>query len=233
MIKAIVIDDEPPAQKVLQGYCKAYETIDLVGCFSQSTEALDYLVNNSIDLVFLDIHMPGSNGLNVAKKINKDTIIVFTTAHEEHALEGYNLNAVDYLLKPISYDRFCQAMDKVQKLTQLPASIPKPDYITVRADYSLIRIVVSDIAYLEAMDDYVKFYLESSTKPIVVRSTMKSTINILPPTFLRIHRSFIVNKDKISGARKGVVLIKNKILPIGKKFNEEVSTFLDSLRRSD
>lgn len=228
MIKAIAIDDEPPALKVLQNYCRKYENIELVNCFSQPVSGLDYLAGNSVDLVFLDIQMPGTNGLEIARRIKPETVIVFTTAFEEHALEGYNLNAIDYLLKPFSYARFCQAMNKVLKFVSNETATPRNNYITVRSDYSLVRIPVSDIFYLEAMDDYVKFFLDNTVKPVVVRSTLKSVIDMLPAGFLRVHRSFVLNKEKISGARKGFVLIGEKAIPIGEKFSNDVAEFMKS-----
>lgn len=230
MIKAIAIDDEPPALKVLQGYCRKTERIELVACFSQPALGLNYLSENRVGLVFLDIQMPGTSGLKIAKEISADTTIVFTTAFEEHALEGYNLNAIDYLLKPFSFNRFNQAIDKVLRLASTIPTIPERNYITVRSDYSLVKLQIEEICYLEAMDDYVKFFLDAPLKPLVVRTTMKSITDILPKIFLRVHRSFIVNVEKINGARKGVVIIKDKHIPIGVKYNQEIAMFIKGMK---
>lgn len=215
---------------MLQNYCRKHEGIELIHCFSQAASGLEYLARHPVDLLFLDIQMPGTNGLQIAKQIKPETVIVFTTAFEEHALEGYNLNAVDYLLKPFSYARFCQAMTKVLKFVSNETPAPGNNYVTVRSDHSLIRIVVGDIVYLEAMDDYVKFFLESTGKPVVVRSTLKAIVDLLPPVFLRVHRSFVVNKEKILGTRKGFVLVKDKTIPVGDKFNREVTDFIKGIQ---
>lgn len=232
-MRAIAIDDEPPALKVLQNYCKQVEDLELVAVFTQPLEALNFLERESVDLVFVDIQMPGLSGLTLAKKLSSNTIIVFTTAFEEYALEGYNLNAVDYLLKPFSFARFNQALTKAKKLAGSAASEPKPDYIAVRSDYSLLRLNVSDIIYLEAMDDYIKFFMENASKPVVVRSTMKSIVEILPPVFIRVHRSFIVNKNKITGVKRATVLVRDTTIPIGKKFSEDVNELVKMLRGLD
>lgn len=227
MIHAIAIDDEPPALKIIENYCQRHEAVSLLRTFTQPAEALQYLRNNPADLLFIDIQMPGMTGLQLAEHIRPETIVVFTTAFEEYALTGYNLNAVDYLLKPFSYARFCQAITKVQKLlVHTTPETESPAMITVRADYSFLRIPVHEINYIEAMDDYVKFYLQTSERPVVVRSTMKGIEGSLPPVFLRVHRSFIVHKEKITGLKRGAILLGSKQIPIGIKYSEMVKTYM-------
>lgn len=230
MIKAIAIDDEPPALRILQNYCKQAEELELLASFSQPSLGLKFLAENQIDLVFLDIQMPGTSGLQIAQKIATDTAIIFTTAYEEHALEGYNLNALDYLLKPFSYDRFTQAIHKAKRFISGATQTPKSNYLTVRSDHTLLRIPVDEICYLEAMDDHVKFFLDSSLKPLIVRTTIKSIVEVLPKAFLRIHRSFVVNVEKVSGARRGFVIINDKSIPIGLKYNDGIAAFIKGMR---
>ncbi len=229
MIRAIAIDDEPLALGVLKELCARSKGIELMKAFTSPAEALVYISRFPVDLVFLDIQMPEILGTDLAKKIPKTISIVFTTAYEEFALEGFNLNAVDYLLKPISPLRFDQTLEKVIRLGVNSGSAGEAgkQFVTVRADYSLQRIELSKIIYVEGLDDYIKIYIENS-KTVITRITLKSFLDLLPQAdFMRVHRSFIVPLNKIKGVKNKQVLIQEVKIPIGSSYEK---TILEQLR---
>lgn len=222
MIKAIAIDDEPPALKVIESFCSQAENIELEKTFTSPNEALKYLRKFPVDLIFLDINMPSITGIDFYKSLERETMVIFTTAYSEYAVEGFNLNAVDYLLKPFTQERFQQAIKKANDFysysRQVPGTINQSLYI--RADYSLIKINYEDIVLIESLDDYLKIYL-SNDKIIVARMTMKSMVEKLPATeFIRVHRSFIVPLNRINQVRNKVISISGKEIPIGGNYEE-------------
>lgn len=222
-LTAIAIDDEPPALMIIEQFAKQYASVDLQKSFTKPTEAIKYLHKFPVDLVFLDIKMPSVSGLELFKEIPENTQVIFTTAHSEYAVEGFNLKAADYLLKPFSYERFVQAVDKVRQLAELMrASEGKgASHMLVRADYSLIKINFSDITYVEGLDDYVKIHLDAA-KMVVARMTMKKILEKLPANnFVRVHRSFIVPVAKIESVRNKVIHLKNAQIPLGASFEED------------
>lgn len=224
MIRAIAIDDEPLALGVIRELCTRSKEIELMKEFTSPAEALVYISRFPVDLIFLDIQMPEILGTDLAKKIPKTISIVFTTAYEEFALEGFNLNAVDYLLKPISPLRFDQTLEKVIRfgINSVSAGEAGKQFITVRADYSLQRIELSKIIYVEGLDDYIKIYIENS-KTIITRITLKSFMDMLPQAnFMRVHRSFIVPVNKIKGVKNKQVLIQEVKIPIGSSYEKTV-----------
>lgn len=225
MINAIALDDEPPALQIVEVFCKQHGKINLMQTFSKPAEALRYVKKFPVDLVFLDIQMPSMNGLEFCKELDAKTIVIFTTAFTEHAVEGFNLKAMDYLVKPFSYERFEQAVNRVAEYFDLlqNKSVENKDYFFVRADYSLMKIEFNTILYVEGLDDYIKIHL-SSGKNIVARLTMKNVLEKLPnEIFLRIHRSFIVNQSKISSFRGKTLFIGDKELPIGASYESDVA----------
>jgi len=224
MIKTIAIDDEPPALALIENYCKRHQGISLLKTFTLPSEGLGFIQNEQPDLVFLDIQMPSINGIELARMTGGKAMVIFTTAYEDFALEGFNLNAVDYLLKPFSYDRFCQALEKVEKLMPLQKiGKEQPPFITVRADYSFIKIDLHAISHIEGLDDYVKIHVQRSARPVVVRSTMRSMLEILPADkFVRVHRSYIVRIDAITTVKSSSLMLGEKAIPIGLKFNKRV-----------
>lgn len=222
MIRAIAIDDEPLALKVIQHFCRRVDYIELRETFIKPTEALHYLEKNEVDLLFLDINMPSLSGIELYKSLTQSTMVIFTTAYSEFAVDGFNLNATDYLLKPFTFERFMQAVEKAQKTHEHAQQAPpaEPGYMLVRADYSLVRINFSDILYIESLDDYLKIHLPDR-KPVVARMTMKYVLEQLPaPAFVRIHRSFIVPLKRISAVRNKTVLLGTQELPIGNSYEE-------------
>lgn len=221
MIKAIAIDDEPIALKVIENFCHEIETITLEKTFGNAEEGLKYLKKFPTDIIFLDIEMPNLNGIDLYKQIKQNTLVIFITSRPDYAVEGFNLNALDYLLKPFTFERFKQATDKARDYFASNNN-QKTQHIFVRADYSLQKIMLDDITCIEALDDYLKIYVNQQ-KTIVARMTMKAMLEKLPKTeFLRVHRSFIVPIKKIESLRNKVLQLGDKKIPVGNSYEEEV-----------
>ncbi len=222
MIKAIAIDDEPIATKVIEFYCSELDFISLEKKFNNAQEALYYLEQFPADLLFLDINMPQLNGIELYKKIKQDTMVIFTTVHLEYAIEGFNLNAIDYLVKPYTEERFLQAVNKAKEFYQFRnSSSDENKFLFVRADYSLIKINMASILFIEGLDDYLKIHIQDQ-KPVVARMTMKGILEKLPAKdFVRVHRSFIVPINRIEQVRNKVVQIANREITIGTSYEKE------------
>ncbi|MBL7792474.1 MAG: response regulator transcription factor [Saprospiraceae bacterium] len=243
MINVIIVDDEPLAQDVLETYIEKMPDLHLVKKCSNAFEANDALKNHAIDLMFLDIQMPQITGIDFLKTLSNPPLVIFTTAYPNYALEGFELNATDYLLKPISIDRFMKAVNKAieqihlkQKETagsHIPSGEPDDDYIFVKADKKLVKVNFGDIIYIEGLKDYVIIRMESSR--VITLQTMKSLEDKLPVAmFKRIHRSYIVNINKIHAIIGNMieVLEKNqaKHLPIGKNYRDELLDMINKNR---
>jgi len=223
MINAIAIDDEPLALKVIQSLCDKSESINLQKTFTQPNEALRYLRKFPADLIFCDIQMPAMTGINLVKSLQQNTMVIFTTAFSEYAALSYELNAIDYLLKPINQKRFTQAIVKAQEYFDY---INKKDQTTdknifIRADFSLVKIPLADILYIEGLADYLKIHIKDR-KTIVARMPMKDMMEKLPVSdFIRVHRSFILPFSKIESVRGTTIFIGNMEFPIGRTYAEE------------
>lgn len=216
MIRAIAIDDEPLALRVIESFCKEVDKIELLKTFTKPHEAIEYLKEHDIHLLFLDINMPSISGIDVAKMV-KDKMIVFTTAYSDYAVEGFDLNAVDYLLKPFTKDRFKQAVQKVKQLKSVLRNEEQMCFY-IKADYALHKIEYKDVLYIEGLDDYIKIHLPSR-KPIVARSTMKGILELLPPDkFIRVHRSFIVPLASIKAVKGKIIVLPETEIPIGSSY---------------
>ena len=227
MIKAVAIDDEPLALGVLSAFCERAENTQLIKMFTRASEGLRYLNKYPVDLVFLDIQMPSLMGTELVKQLKQEVMVVFTTAFENFALEGFNLNAIDYLLKPFSYARFTQAIEKAEKYKSSESRRQQVPYLTVRADYSLKRIELEKILYIEGLDDYLKIHLHG-TKNVVARLTMKSILDQLPERdFVRIHRSYIVPRARVVAIKNKSVYVGDVQLPVGSKFEEALKGMFD------
>lgn len=224
MIKAIALDDEPPALKVIQSFCTDVDFIDLRQTFTRPSDAQKYLEENEIDLLFLDINMPSVTGIDFYKSLNQQLMVIFTTAYSEYAIDGFNLSAIDYLLKPYTLERFRQAVHKAQEYFSniLHKSTPAAEqYLMIKADYSVYKILISDILFIEGLDDYLKIHIQN-TKPIVARMTMKTMLQKLPEKdFIRVHRSFIVPFARIESVRNRVITLAKEEIPIGVTYEEE------------
>jgi len=223
MIRAIALDDEPLALKVIESFCGRVDYIQLEKTFTQTSEAHKYLRKQPVDLIFLDIQMPTQNGMAFYKEIEQNAMVIFTTAYSEYAIEGFNVSATDYLLKPFSFDRFLTAVEKAKNQYEVKNQVQNTEqnYLFIRADYSLNKILISDILFIEGLDDYLKIYIENQ-KTIVARMTMKSILEKLPSTeFARVHRSFIVPINKISKIRNKVIFIKEEEIPLSSTYEQE------------
>ena len=214
MIKAIAVDDEPPALEILENYCRRTEKVELMKVFTSTSRALEYLEQFSADLIFLDINMPSISGLEFAKRIPQQSMVIFTTSYTEYAVESYSLNAVDYLLKPYTFARFQQAIEKAEAVQRLQQN-ERQQYLILRVDYSLIRIALPDILFIEGLDNYLKVHVRNQS-PVVVRMTMKALQEKLPDNeFVRVHRSYIVAVAKINSIRNKMIFIGEEEIPLG------------------
>lgn len=223
MIKAIAIDDEPPALTVISSFCERSKEVELKRTFNRTDEALEFLQNESIELVFLDINMPSVSGLDFYRSISKEHLVVFTTAHTQYAVEGFNLDAVDYLLKPFTYDRFLKAIQKVKERIELSRhKADQGNELIVPSGYTTVRIPFYDILYVQAFDDYLKIFISTSPHPVVTRMTMKILLEKLSASdFIRVHRSYIVSLRKINKASSKSIFVGAAEIPIGKMFSKE------------
>lgn len=226
MLKCIAIDDEPLALELLEDNISKVPFLDLVASCNNPLEAMKVLQHETIDLIFVDIQMPGLTGLQFIKSIAIKPMFILITAYEKYALEGYELDVVDYLVKPVSLDRFIKACNKALELHQLKnkkdAEEPQP-YFFINADYSLVKVVFADIMWVEGLKDYLKIHLKSSSKPLVARLTMKAMEEQLPPSmFLRVQKSFIVSKSYITSIRKNSVFINDVEIPVGDNYKDAI-----------
>ncbi len=229
-IKALIVDDEPHAVEIIQKYIKDFSQVELVAKCNNAVQAFQILQQNKIDLVFLDIKMPGLLGTDLIRSLNNPPKIIFTTAYQDYALEGFDLNAVDYLLKPIPFDRFLKAMDKVfdlyklqhQKIgisTHLPET-KGDDFLYLRVERKTVKICVNDIYWMESLKDYIRITLKD--KVLVSKQKIGVLEELLPSDkFIRIHRSFIVAIDKIESYHAYAIGILGKELPIGRNYKAE------------
>lgn len=226
IIQAIAIDDELPALTLISNFCERIDSVHLQQTFNKPEEALQYIARSPVDLLFLDINMPSIPGTDLYKSITQQPMVIFTTAHSEYAVEGFNLNAVDYLLKPFTFERFQQAIQKAQAQLQYQQSLQKNDQqqLVLRVDYGLTRIELKDILFIEGLDDYLKIHLLHQP-PLVIRMTMKVMLEKLPAhAFVRVHRSYIVPLSKIDQVRNKTILIGAQEIPIGSSYEANFHT---------
>jgi two-component system, LytTR family, response regulator len=226
MLKCIAIDDEPLALELLEDNISKVPFLSLVASCSNPLEAMKVLQNETIDLIFVDIQMPGLTGLQFIKSIAIKPMFILITAYEKYALEGYELDVVDYLVKPVPLDRFIKACNKAWDLYQLKNKKDTEEsqpYFFINADYSLVKVVFTDIMWVEGLKDYLKIHLKSSSKPLVARLTMKAMEEQLPPSmFLRVQKSFIVSKNYITSIRKNSVFINDVEIPVGDNYKDAI-----------
>ncbi len=233
MIKCIAIDDEPHALRQLAEYIEAVPYLSLEGTFESAFDACNFLHDNAIDLIFVDINMPDINGIDFVKSLSKNVKIVFITAHSEFAYEGFQLDAADYLLKPISFTDFLKSANKVneryfQQNSSLPEIHQNRDYLFIKSEHRVIRINFKDIKYIESKREYVKIFLEGS-EPITTLMSIKKLEETLPGNmFMRVHRSFIVNLDKITVVERNRIVFDNKVyIPISENYGEKFQEYME------
>ncbi len=222
MINCIAIDDEPLALEIIEYFCESIPFLNLQKTFTNASEAAKYISTNSIDLLFLDIQMPDISGIEFYKQIQQNTMVIFTTAYSEYAVEGFNLSAIDYLLKPFEQERFKQAVDKAQSYFNFLYQTEKNtiQYLYVRSEYSLVKIPFNEILYIETLDDYIKIH-QLGKKPVLTLMSMKSINEKLPDSeFIRVHRSYIVPFNRIESVRGKVISMGITEIPIGKSYEE-------------
>jgi DNA-binding LytR/AlgR family response regulator len=223
-LTCIAIDDEPFALKLIASDIQKVPFLELKGTFSSPMDALVLMQQQPVDLLFLDIQMPVVTGTQFLRTIKNPPMVIFTTAYEQYALEGFELNVVDYLVKPVPFDRFLKAANKAYDLYKLKtSSAPKePGFFFVHAEYREIKIFFNEILYVEGLKDYVKIYMEKQQHPLLTRMNLKAIEAKLPQDeFARIHNSFIISLRKISSFQKSQVYIGSKEIPIGEKYAEE------------
>lgn len=231
-IKALVIDDEPLAQNVIQQYAQKLPGLMIIGTCNDAICAHQFLIKHPVDLLFLDINMPKLSGITFLKNLKNPPLVIFTTAYSEYALEGFELNAIDYLKKPFSFDRFCKAYFRAEELFLLkhnsqPVNLEenKNEFLFIKADKKTIKVKFSEILYIEGLGDYIKLHLEN--KKIVANLSMKKIISLLPEnTFYRIHKSFIISLDKIDSVEGNLVRIGTIKLPVGNSYRQDFMNFI-------
>ncbi len=231
-LRCLAVDDEKLSLDLLEDNISKVPFLQLVGKSRNPIEALNLLRTQEVDLIFLDIQMPGLTGLQFLKSLPNPPMVIFVTAYENHAVDAFGLGVIDYLVKPVAFDRFLKACNKAAQQYQLSqaASQPQPasnDYIFVNADYSLLKITVNDIQWVEGLKDYIKIHLSSSPKPVITRMTMKAVEEKLPASrFVRIHKSYILALSAITAIRKNSVFINSLELPVSDNYKDVLRTFV-------
>lgn len=226
-MRCIAIDDEPLALDLLEDNISMVPYLQLVGKCSNAFEAIEILQRQQVDLIFLDIQMPGLTGLQLLQSLAHKPLVILITAYEKYALDGFNLDVTDYLVKPVSIERFIKACNKAHELWQLKNSNKQstnhPDFFFVNVDYSLQKIVFADILWIEGLKDYVRIHLRNNPKPVVTRISFKSLEDQLPgKQFIRIHKSYIAAVAAITAIRKNSIFLDSIELPVGDTYRDSV-----------
>lgn len=226
-----IIDDEPLAAELLASYARRIPELNLVGVYESAVTAMGELRIKPVDILFLDIQMPELNGLELARLLPSKTKVIFTTAFDRYAVDGYKVKAAGYLLKPISYDDFVMAVnsvaDSLRTITR-QESMMKNRFVYVKSEYKLVRVDFDDILYVEGVKDYVKFYFSGNRKSMMTLMNMKTVEDSLPHyQFMRVHRSFIVNMDKINMIDRGRIVIGDVFIPVSESYKELVQKYVD------
>jgi DNA-binding LytR/AlgR family response regulator len=230
MITAIAIDDEPLALEVVKSFCSRVDYIDLKATFTETGKALKYLEEHPVNLLLLDINMPAISGIDFYKKVPGEPMVIFTTAFTQYAVEGFNLNAIDYLLKPFEFERFRKAMEKAKDFHQHHQhKADVPEYLFFRVDYSMVKVAIADIAYIEGLDNYIKLHYHNG-KTLLVRMSMKSIEAKLPAgVFVRVHRSYIVAIAAVRSVRGRTIYLDAGELPISANYAGEVQKLFEPI----
>ncbi len=231
-----IVDDEPLAVSLLESYVNKVPFLKLTGKFSNALSAMQNIATEKVDVLFLDIQMPEVNGMDFAHTISNNTRVIFTTAFSEYAVEGYRVNALDYLLKPFSFEEFVAAAKKAYSWFEIVQQKSIPDIektrenvgIFVKSEYKYLHILYDDVLYIEGLKDYVKIYTQDSLKPILSLMSLKQLEEDLPfGNFVRVHRSYIINVDKISSINKNRIIIDKKQIPIGETYKKQFMNLID------
>ena len=246
-LKCCVVDDEPLAANLIASYIDRTPFLTNAGTFHTATDAIRAILHSDIELVFLDINMPGLSGLDIAHIISPHTHVIFITAYDNYALEGFRVNALDYLLKPVSYEEFLNSANKAMRIapvwrsdadgnpeqhqgeTVTPDKTRYPDHIIVKSEYKLIQIPVSSILYIEGLKDYVRIFSEDNDKGVMTLMSIKALEKSLPPDkFMRVHRSYIVNTDKIKVIERNRIVFGNTYIPVSESYRSSFSQYINN-----
>jgi two-component system, LytTR family, response regulator len=231
-VRCIAIDDEPLAIELIVDFCRRVNFLEMVTTCSNAVEAMDILNKQSIDLVFVDINMPQVSGLDFVKSLSNPPLIIFTTAYSEHAAKGYDLDAIDYLVKPVPFDRFLKAVNKAYEIfearnkktkteLQISPASEKPKFLLIKVGYSTVKINPDDILYIEGVKDYIKIVVKDNPKSYLPRITMTSIMEKLAGNdFVRVHKSFIVSLPNMERIEYNMIIIAGKQIPIGEQYKE-------------
>lgn len=245
ILKCLIVDDESLARKLLEENIRQLPFLELVGSCKNPFEAMQFLQEQEVDLMFLDIQMPGMLGTQLLQSLRVKPLVIFVTAYANYAVESYDLEVIDYLMKPVSMERFAKAaykaLEEKQKQEALINSqlstVPdnsndnSPDYFFVHVEYALVRITISDITHIESMKDYVKIFLTTAAKPVLTKSTLKGIEEKLPPNkFMRVHKSFIVQLGKIESIRSQQIFIGAHHIPVSDGFSEALMIALNRMK---
>jgi len=236
MINCIAIDDEPLALKLLQDNISKVPFLKLEAACNDAFEAMKALQEYKIDLVFIDIQMPGLTGLQFIGSLENKPLVIFITAYKQYALESYDLSVVDYLVKPVPLDRFIKACNRAKEIYELKVIKqqhtvqPSLEYVFLNVDYCQVKVMFEDIIWMEGLRDYIKINLKSTSKPLIVRTSLKAIEAELPANkFIRIHKSYLVSINEITAVRKNNIFIKEMELPVGETFRDNI----DKLTRKE
>jgi two-component system LytT family response regulator len=229
-MKCVIIDDEPLAVDVVKEFLSKIEIVELVATFNNAIDAISFINDSKIDLIFLDIEMPQFSGIEFLKSLERKPMVIFTTAYSDYAVEGFDIGAIDYLVKPIPFHRFFKAVLRAKQMLEPLINIPSPilptlktpiDFIFVKAEYENIKLNLSDIIYIEGLKDYVKIHTSNGKFILTLNSLKKFEESLLENNFFRIHRSYIVNLKHIKSIQKNKVIIMEKRIPIGENYKAE------------
>jgi DNA-binding LytR/AlgR family response regulator len=234
MMRCIAVDDEKLVLELLIDNIGQVPYLQLVKACRNAMEAIEILQQEKIDLIFLDIQMPKLSGLQFIQTLQQPPMIILITAYEKYALESYNLNVVDYLLKPVSFERFLKACNKAKKLFDMENEkpvIPKeqlPDHIFINVEYTLVKILFADILFIEGLKDYIKIHLALSSRPVLTKMSLKGMEEKLPTgKFIRVHKSYIVAADKITVIKRDLVYVGNNEIPVSDFYKENLSKIMN------
>ncbi len=231
MIRCIAIDDEPLALQLLMDNISKIPFLQLVASCDNALVANQIIQEQPVDLIFIDIQMPGLTGLEFVKSLVKKPMVIMVTAYKQYALDGFALDVLDYLVKPVSLDKFMKACNKAKDLFELKEqakgnTTAKQDYMFVNVGYSLMKVVFADISYIEGLKDYIQIHLVNTSKAAIVRMSMKAVEELLPPFFKRIHKSYIVNLHQVSAIKKNALLVADAELPVSESHRHVIDELL-------